>query len=161
MAIIFISLIDILPALMTRDVTMQAMLEEIFPLVALGNVTMSMGMICWHVVGAQGRYHLSTTVAILISFAVTIPLGAIMTIGLNINLQGLAFSAVTGYTVIAMILFALILMSDWEKLSEKIQKQVGSGDISLSDSSCDESSCSSTGSYDDRKLTAHGVNPHG
>ena len=133
MAIIFISLIDILPALMTRDITMQAMLEEIFPLVALGNVTMSMGMICWHVVGAQGRYHLSTTVAIVISFAVTIPLGAIMTIGLIINLQGLAFSAVTGYTVIAMILFALILMSDWEKLSEKIQKQVGSGDISLSD----------------------------
>ena len=43
-----------------------------------------------------------------------------------------------------MILFALILMSDWEKLSKKIQEQVvASGEISLTDSSGDEMSCSS------------------
>ena len=34
-------------------------------------------------------------------------------------------------------------MSDWEKLSEKIQEQVASGEISLTDSSGDEMSCSS------------------
>ena len=123
-SIIAISLSDVLPSLLTTDATLQAMLTEMFPIVALGNVTMSMGIVCWTVVGAQGRYHLSTTVALTVSFVVTIPLGAIMTIGLNIDPQGLVFAVFMGYTITAMILFALILMSDWEKLSKKIQEQV-------------------------------------
>jgi hypothetical protein len=70
-----------------------------------------------------------------------------MTIGLNIDPQGLVFAVFMGYTITAMILFALILMSDWEKLSKKIQEQVvASGEISLSDSSGDEMSCSSDSS---------------
>jgi hypothetical protein len=142
-SIIAISLSDVLPSLLTTDATLQAMLTEMFPIVTLGNVTMSMGIVCWTVVGAQGRYHLSTTVALTVSFVVTIPLGAIMTIGLNIDPQGLVFAVFMGYTVTLMILFALILMSDWEKLSEKIQEQVASGEISLTDSSGDEMSCSS------------------
>jgi Na+-driven multidrug efflux pump len=142
-SIIVISLSDVLPSLLTTNATLQAMLTELFPIVALGNVTMSMGMVCWTVIGAQGRYHLLTTVAIVISFVVTVPLRAIMTIGLNINLQGLVFAIFMGYTITTMILFALILMSDWEKPLERIQKQVASGEISLSDSSCDELSCSS------------------
>jgi hypothetical protein len=47
--------------------TIQDLLVEMFPLVALGNVTMSMGMVCWAVVGAQGRYRLSTSIAITCS----------------------------------------------------------------------------------------------
>jgi Na+-driven multidrug efflux pump len=49
---VFISLINILPPLLTWDKTIQDMLVELFPLVALGNVTMSMGMVCWLIVGA-------------------------------------------------------------------------------------------------------------
>jgi hypothetical protein len=41
-----------------------------------------------------------------------------------------------------MVLFALILMSDWETLSKKIQEQVSADD--LSDSSGDDGSCSSS-----------------
>ena len=149
-SIIAISLSDVLPSLLTTDATLQAMLTEMFPIVALGNVTMSVGMVCWTVIGAQGRYHLSTTVALTVSFVVTIPLGAIMTIGLNIDPQGLVFAIFMGYTVTAMILFALILMSDWEKLSEKVQEQVASGEISLSDSSCDEMSQSSEDSQSEQ-----------
>jgi MATE family multidrug resistance protein len=140
--IVFISLTDVLPSLLTSDATMQAMLAEMFPLVALGNITMSMGMVCWTVIGAQGRYHLSTSVAMAMTFVVTIPLGAVLSIGMNINLQGLVFAVVTGCSLIAMVLFALILMSDWEALSKKIQEQVSADD--LSDSSGDDWSCSSS-----------------
>ena len=140
--IVFISLTDVLPSLLTSDATMQAMLAEMFPLVALGNITMSMGMVCWTVIGAQGRYHLSTSVAMAMTFVVTIPLGAVLSIGMNINLQGLVFAVVTGCSLIAMVLFTLILMSDWEALSKKIQEQVSADD--LSDSSGDDWSCSSS-----------------
>ena len=140
--IVFISLTDVLPSLLTSDATMQAMLAEMFPLVALGNITMSMGMVCWTVIGAQGRYHQSTSVAMAMTFVVTIPLGAVLSIGMNINLQGLVFAVVTGCSLIAMVLFTLILMSDWEALSKKIQEQVSADD--LSDSSGDDWSCSSS-----------------
>ena len=140
--IVFISLMDVLPSLLTSDATIQAMLAELFPLVALGNITMSMGMVCWSVIGAQGRYHLSTSVAMAMTFVVTIPLGAVLSIGMNINLQGLVFAVVTGYSLTAMVLFALILMSDWEARSKKIQEQVSEDD--LSDSSGDDRSCSSS-----------------
>jgi len=140
--IVFISLTDVLPSLLTSDATMQAMLAEMFPLVAVGNITMSMGMVCWTVIGAQGRYHLSTSVAMAMTFVVTIPIGAVLSIGMNINLQGLVFAVVTGCSLIAMVLFALILMSDWGALSKKIQEQVSVDD--LSDSSGDDCSCSSS-----------------
>ena len=140
--IVFISLTGVLPSLLTSDATMQAMLAEMFPLVALGNITMAMGMVCWTVIGAQGRYHLSTSVAMAMTFVVTIPLAAVLSIGMNINLQGLTFAVVTGCSLIAMVLFALILMSDWEALSKKIQEQVSADD--LSDSSGDDWSCSSS-----------------
>ncbi|KAL3826856.1 hypothetical protein ACHAXA_005698 [Cyclostephanos tholiformis] len=142
MAIIFISLTDVLPSLLTGDATIQNMLAELFPLVALGNITMSMGMVCWAIIGGQGRYHLSTMIAITCSFFVTIPIGAVVTIWMRIDLQGLAFAVVTGYTVTAMMLSACISISDWEMLSKTIQEQVSADD--LSDSSGDENSTSSS-----------------
>ncbi|KAL3766941.1 LOW QUALITY PROTEIN: hypothetical protein ACHAW5_011160 [Stephanodiscus triporus] len=109
-SVVFISLTNVLPSWLTHDETIQDMLVEMFPLVALGNVTMSMGMVCWAIVGAQGRYHLSTTIAIACSFIVTIPIGLVVTIWMRIDLQGLTFAVVTGYSVTAMLLSALIVL---------------------------------------------------
>jgi MATE family multidrug resistance protein len=139
MAIVFISLTDVLPSLLTLDVTIQNMLAELFPLVALGNITMSMGMVCWSIIGGQGRYHLSTLIALSCSFAVTIPIGAVVTIWMRIDLQGLAFAVVTGYIVTAMVLSACINISDWEMLSKRIQERVSADDD-------EDSSTSSSGS---------------
>jgi Na+-driven multidrug efflux pump len=141
MSTLLLSLTNVLPSVLTPDATIQDMLAELFPLVALGNVTMSMGMVCWAVIGAQGRYHLSTSIAIACSFLVTIPIGVVLTIWMRIDLQGLAFAVVTGYSVTAMLLSACIAMSDWEMLSKKIQEQVAVDD--LSDSSDDDSSSGS------------------
>ena len=69
------SLVNQLPPLLTYDATIQGMLVECFPLIALGNVTMStMGMVCWAIVVAQGRYRLSTTIATACAFFVLLSL---------------------------------------------------------------------------------------
>jgi MATE family multidrug resistance protein len=128
--IVFISLTDVLPSLLTSDATIHAMLAELFPLVALGNITLSMGMVCWTVIGAHGRYHLSTSVEIAITFVVTILIGAVLSIGVNLNLQGLVFAVVTGCSLVAMVLFVSIRVSDWEALSKKIQEQVSADESS-------------------------------
>ncbi|KAL3777598.1 hypothetical protein ACHAW5_007488 [Stephanodiscus triporus] len=123
MSTLLMSLTNVLPSLMTKDATIQDMLAELFPLVALGNVTMSMGMVCWAIVGAQGRYEISTMIATCCAFLVTIPIGMVSVV-MRINLQGLTFAVVIGYTVTAMLLSAVIILSDWDILAKEIQEQV-------------------------------------
>lgn len=93
---LFMSLRGVLPSWLSRDPTIQAMLAELFPLVALGNLTMNMGMVAWALVGAQGRYRLATSIATACSLIITVPLGAIVTIHMRIDLQGLTFAVVVG-----------------------------------------------------------------
>jgi Na+-driven multidrug efflux pump len=155
MSVIFTCLINVLPRVLTQDETIQDMLAELFPLVALGNVTMSMGMVCWAVVGAQGRYHLSTSIAIACSFLVTVPIGAVVTSWMRIDLQGLTFAVVTGYTATAMLLTACIHMSDWEMLSNKIREQLSASD--LSDSSDNDHASISPNSNPRNVYVLHGI----
>jgi Na+-driven multidrug efflux pump len=128
-SVILMSLIHVLPPLLTYDATIQAMLIELFPLVALGNVTMSMGMVCWAIVGAQGRYRLSTVIATSCAFFITIPI-AIATTSMRVDLQGLTFAVVVGYTVAATLLSLVVLMSDWKFFSEKIIEEMDEMDDS-------------------------------
>ena len=118
MSTIFISMINVLPEFLTTDETLQDMLRMLFPMVAFSNVAMSIGMTCWSLVGGQLRYALATAIGYSCSFAVTLPLGAILTIWLNYDLRGLTFAVVVGYIMRGMLLTTVLLMSDWEKLSE-------------------------------------------
>ena len=121
---IFLSLSTVLPAFLSSDETIQGMLVVLFPLVALGNVTMSIGMVCWALVGAQLRYQQATAIATATSLGITVPLGVIFTVVLNYDLNGLTFSVVVGYIATAMILTTMLLISDWEKLSETIREKM-------------------------------------
>jgi len=118
---VFLSMRDYLPGWLTADETIQGMLVELFPLVAMGNITMNMGIVCWALVGAQGRYRLATSVATACSLLITIPIGAICTVWLRVNLQGLTFAVVMGYSVTAALLSTVLFLSDWEGFASKIQ----------------------------------------
>ena len=77
--ILFLSLGGLIPGWMTTDPTIQAMLAELFPLMALGNITMNTGWVCWSLIGAQGRYHIGTFYQVSCSLFITIPLSAMFT----------------------------------------------------------------------------------
>ncbi|KAL7552150.1 hypothetical protein ACHAWF_015368 [Thalassiosira exigua] len=113
-----------IPLWLSQDETIQGMLAELFPLVAMGNVTMNMGMTCWTLLGAQGRYNIATLVSLGCSFFITVPLGAAFTIWLRIDLQGLTFAVVVGYIATSLILSTFLLTSDWGKISEKIRNKM-------------------------------------
>jgi len=125
----FLSVSSVLPAVLTTDATLQAMLSELFPLIALGNVSMNMGMTCWTIVGAQGRYKLATLIATACSLFITVPIAALLTLKWNIDLQGLTFSIVVGYSMTAAILTTLLLMTNWTKLSDKIQRKMAEAEL--------------------------------
>ena len=67
----------------------------------------------------------------------TVPIGAVVKIKMRIDLQGLVFAVVAGYTVTAMLLTVCIILLDCEMLSRKIQDHLSADDLSdSSDDNC-------------------------
>ena len=102
--------------------------------------------VCWAIIGAQARYELATKINLATSMLISIPLGAIMTVWLHIDLQGLTFSIVMGYVMCAWIMVIVILVSDWEALSHEIRERVANGDLDLE--SCSTEGSGLYGAYD-------------
>jgi MATE family multidrug resistance protein len=147
---IFFILGPFFPAWFTTDPILQRMLRDLVPLVGIGNVTMTFGMVSWALVGAQGRYALATFVSFVSSWCITIPLSAIFVFGLNVDLQGVTSAVVIGYSCTGTVLSFILLRSDWEHLSDIVQNlNAMTGEV-LSDSDDDqsESSLSSSSSSD-------------
>jgi len=106
-----------LAKLLTPDPTLQRLLVEVFPLMGIGNIALTAGSVSWALVGAQGRYRLSTCVAFVSSWCVTLPLAAIFTFGFKINLEGVTAAVVVGYSITGTCLMYILIRSDWERLS--------------------------------------------
>lgn len=123
---VFMSLRNVIPGWLTPDGTLQYMLADLFPLVGLGNITMSMGTVAWAIIGAQGQYRPATFLACVCSVFITIPIAAITTMSFRIDLQGLTFAIVVGYTITVTLLYTAVLLSDWERLSNNIQDKMAS-----------------------------------
>ena len=137
---------DDIPTWLTSDPTLQRMISELIPLFGIGNVALTIGTIAWTVVGAQGRYRLATAVGFGGSWLVTIPLAAISSVVLGIDLQGQTAAVVIGYMVSGTVLCYIWLTSDWDELSRTVIE--AHGDLSSESSSSGDSSSSSSSSDD-------------
>lgn len=73
-----------------------------------------------------------------------------MTAGLRIDLQGLTFSIVMGYTACAWIMVVVIMVADWEGLSNEIRERVANGDLDIE--SCSTGGSGLYGAYDWKEL---------
>jgi hypothetical protein len=116
-------LLPFIPEFFTVDETLQAMIAECLPLTVIGNLLMTVGILAWYMVGAQGRYKLGTTVMFFTSWGVTLPLAAVSTFVLHVDLQGLTTSVVLGYVAVGASLLYILLTSDWIELANKVQKR--------------------------------------
>lgn len=147
---VFFIMGDDLPTWFTSDPTLQHMISELIPLVGVGNITMTFGMVCWALVGAQGRYRLATFVAFFSSWCITMPLAAMFVYAFHVDLQGVTSAVVIGYSVSGTILSYILIRSDWERLSKIVQElnaitgEVYSSDSESDDDDDDESSSSSS-----------------
>jgi len=137
--IVFVGLRNEIPAWLTPDGTLQSMLADLFPLIALGNITMTVGMVSWAIVGAQGRYRVATAITIASSLLFTIPFAAISTIWLRLDLQGLIFAVVVGNIITATLFYSVLLLSDWKRLSKKVMDKMTVNDETDSDTDSEDS----------------------
>ena len=115
-----LALQPVLPKLFTTDETLQELLRQLIPFVAVGNVALMFGSMCWTILGAQGRYGLATAMGFLGSWAVTLPLSVLLTLAWNWDLQGVAGAVVIGYACSGALNAAVLFQSDWEKLSARV-----------------------------------------
>jgi len=128
----------------TDPLVQQAMLGAI-PLMGIGNLSMAFGMMCWGVIGAQGRYSLATAWLFVSSWLVTLPLAAIFVYVFGYGIQGIVAAATIGYSCLSIILIFIMARSDWSKLSGVIQERNAIvGETMSSDSESSASSNSSS-----------------
>jgi len=113
----------------TNDPALQHIIADLLPLFGIGNMTLTMGTICWTLLGSQGRYRLSTMIACAASWLVTLPLAALFSFKLNINLQGQTSAIVIGYMVSGTVQAYFLFRSDWEELSQKVMKTSDHEDV--------------------------------
>ena len=141
---------DILPRFITSDVTLEQMVSEVLPLVALGNVALAVGSISWQLIGAQGRYSLATAVQLVGSWMITLPLALVSSLYLGWNLTGLVAAVIIGYMVSGMLNFIILCCTKWEKRSKKIMAKIleSSEAFADTDSSDSESDSDSDGDGD-------------
>lgn len=116
-------LLPYIPEFFTVDETLQGMIAECLPLTVIGNLLMTVGILAWYMLGAQGRYKLGTTVMFCMSWGVTLPFAVVSTFVLHVDLQGLTAGVVLGYVAVGAALLYLLLTSDWVALSKKVQER--------------------------------------
>jgi hypothetical protein len=111
---------DQIPALFTKDETLQDMMLEVLPYLGVGNIALSFGYLCWYILGAQGKYKLGTWLHLVASWGFTLPLGFYFTYEFNWDLQGITAAVVLGYVVMGASLAYCVLTADWKRRAQKI-----------------------------------------
>jgi Na+-driven multidrug efflux pump len=116
----------------TSEETLHKMMNALIPLFAVGNIALAVGSMAWTLVGAQGRYAYATAVGFVGSWCVTVPLAAIFSIKMGIDLQGQTSAVVIGYMVSGTWNTFTLLRSDWKQISDiVIEYNTGHNNIAL------------------------------
>lgn len=138
---------------LTTDVTLQNMVNAVIPLVGLGNIVMNFSLICWNLIGAQGRYRLATSAILLSRWLVTVPIAAVFSYALTLDLSGMMAAVIVGYDSACMALAYVLLRSDWVRLSRTMQDiSAILGDV-YSDGGSDEENGDGDGEQDELQGT--------
>ena len=135
-----------IPSWLTPDPTQQKMIYETLPLLGVGQISMNSGIMCWSVIGAQGRYRLATIIEMAASWIIVIPMSAILIYIFNFNLLGPVSAVVVGYSVSGAANAFVVLRSDWQKLSEIVIERMEEEEDDSSSSSSSSSSASAASS---------------
>jgi hypothetical protein len=107
------------PTWVTRDPVLQNLVAALIPLFAIGNIALGMDTMSSTLVGSQGRSRLATILGIAAIWVVSIPLAALFSIQMNIDLQGQIAAVAIGSMISSTLNTYILLQSDWDELSRK------------------------------------------
>ena len=101
--------------LLTNDVTLQNMLNGLFPMTALANFAMTFAQVHWSLVGAQGRVMAASASILLCRWLLMFPISAVCVFRLSFQLDSVAGSIAIGYATAALALAWTIIRTDWKE----------------------------------------------
>ena len=124
--------------LMTPNLIYQKLMFDQLPLIGFGGILMVPGLVIEGILCAQGRVRLMTSIEIVVSWFIAIPLAAIFVYYFKSGLEGVVSGLVVGYSAGATVLLFFFLRSNWELLSEKVIKQNAAEGLQHLDTEWDE-----------------------
>jgi Na+-driven multidrug efflux pump len=104
------------------DPMLQRLMVEIFPLLGLGAVIQTTGLISVSLLGAQERAGMATLIQLLGNWCITMILGSVFTFGFRIDLQGLASAVVLGLGLSSTGNSFLLLRSQWNSIAIRMSR---------------------------------------
>lgn len=110
-----------LASLLTLNGDIQGLIDEVIPLMALGNLSRVFEAMSMSIVEAQGRPKLALYWRLACSCFITIPLAALMVFRFNIDLQGIAAAVEMGHSTGGAVMSYCVFRSNWEGLEIRIQ----------------------------------------
>lgn len=119
-SLLILSLSNVLPGWLTKDETLNQMIKDLIPFLAISSIPLGFVTVLWEIIGAQGRYGCTTCVYFSCFFWVILPLSAAFTFYFNYNLLGLLIAVITGWSTIGLTLSYILYSSDWKQIAVDI-----------------------------------------
>lgn len=124
-----------LPSWFTVDPTLQAIIFDLIPLLGIGNIAMTYGIMSWYILGGQARFGLAATIYVGTTLLISLPLAAVSIYILHLDIKGVVASEIAGYITGGTILAIIIVISDWPEHSRRvIARAAECGSVSSSSS---------------------------
>lgn len=119
-SLLIFSLSNVLPGWLTKDETLNQMIKDLIPFLAVASIPLGFVTVLWEIIGAQGRYGRTTCVYFSCFVGVIMPLAAAFTFYFNFNLLGLVIAVITGWSTIGLVLSYILYSSDWKQIAADI-----------------------------------------
>jgi len=108
-----------LPKGVSKDETLQSLLADLMPLLGIGVVISSLGVLSWQLLAAQCRNHVASFVVWLSTWFVTIPMATTCSVHLLMDLQGQMTAVILGLLLSSIVNFYAFYTFSWgESLKE-------------------------------------------
>jgi MATE family multidrug resistance protein len=100
-----------------------SVINDTLPIVLFGTFADGFGNVACGIVEGQGRFQLTSSVAVAQTLFMAVPLSAIMTYALDFGVQGIASALVVAYLTSGTFVLTQVLSSNWESYVSEFQRE--------------------------------------
>ena len=115
-SLVLVLISDWFIGILTADAALSAIMKGLIPYLALGNPFVSIGTIASSLNESQGKYWVGLCFYWLSSLFITIPVAAVLSFALNVNVEAIAAAVVMGCTTSGLAHVGLLVESDYDKV---------------------------------------------
>lgn len=124
-ALIGMSLRHFISTSFASDEATISVINDTLPIILFGTFADGFGSVAGGIVEGQGRFQLTSSVAVAQTLFLAVPLSALMTYVLDFGVQGIASALVMAYLTSGTYILIQVFSSNWELYSDACQKHDG------------------------------------